>query len=90
MAFHLFNLGSLSATLQEYADSEGLIPEKDDLWQDFKWPHKLQKTFADKENGEAYWRDFLAKAIAATLKAEQALENLEKYDGWYRGKRHRH
>ena len=49
-----------------------------------------KKTFADKENGEAYWRDFLAKAIAATLKAEQALENLEKYDEWYRGKRHRH
>jgi hypothetical protein len=70
---------------------ESLTPsEKGDLWQNFKWPHKLQKTFADKENGETYWRDFLAKAIAATLKAEQALENLEKYDGWYRGKRHRH
>ena len=82
MAFHLSNLGSLSASLQGYADNEGFIPEKGDHWQEFKWPHKRQQAFADQENGEAYWQDFLAKAMAATEKAEQALENLKYSDGW--------
>lgn len=88
MAFHLSNLGSLSATLQGYADNDGFIPETGDYWQQFKWCRNLQKRFADKENGEVYWQDFLAKAIAATIKAERALDDLKYSDQWHRGKRH--
>lgn len=90
MAFHLSNLGSLSATLQTYADTQGFIPQKGDHWQQFKWSHNLQKTFADKENGEAQWRHFLAKAIAMTLKAERSLEELRYSDDWHRRKRRKH
>ena len=82
MSFHIFNLGLLGASLQRYADKDGFIPEKEDHWQEFNWPKRLHKQFADKETGEGYWQDFQAKAIAATIKAEQALENLTDSQVW--------
>lgn len=87
MAFHISKLGCKSATVQQYADKEGVIPEKGDHWQDFNWPRTLQKQFADQENGEAYWHNFLEKANFATLKAKQALDVLRNSDEWYKGKR---
>lgn len=88
MAFHIYNFGCKSSALQQYADKEGLIPEKGDQWQDFNWPRQLHKQFADKEKGAACWQNFLEKATTATTKASQSLNFLEDSDEWYMGKKH--
>ncbi|BAZ46465.1 hypothetical protein NIES4102_34970 [Chondrocystis sp. NIES-4102] len=77
MAFHLFNLGPVAANLQKYADNQGLVPEKGDLWQDFQWTRRTKKIFADQVQGKENWQTFSNQALAATIKAEEALLNLE-------------
>lgn len=77
MSFHIFDFGPVSGMLQEYADKDGFIPEAGERWQDFKWTNAQTKVFANKQNGERLWQEFLKKAIAATSKAIAALEELE-------------
>lgn len=77
MAFYIYNLGPVSGQLQEYADMNGMVPEKGDKWQDFRWPHSNAKAFREQGKDERVWQEFVAQAIAATNKALQQLEQLE-------------
>jgi hypothetical protein len=88
MAFKVSDFGSLSASLQEFADQEGWIPSDDDDWQDFRWSHQLQRSFANEEDGERIWNDFLNRANHAIEAAQRRLEDLENSDEWYMGKPH--
>lgn len=77
MAFYIYNLGAVSGQLQEYADMNGMIPEKGDKWQDFRWPHSNTKAFKEQDEHETLWQEFLSKAIAATIKACEQLQDLQ-------------
>jgi hypothetical protein len=89
MAFNLSDFGSLSASLQEFADQDGWIPSVADSWQEFRWSHQLQRSFANKADGERNWNDFLKRANTAIEDAQRRLEDLENSDEWYMGKPHR-
>lgn len=77
MAFYIYNLGPVSGQLQEYADMDGMIPEKGDKWQDFRWPHGNAKAFREQDRSEQLWQEFVGKAIVATIEACDRLQELE-------------
>ncbi len=77
MAFYIYDLGPVSSQLQEYADMDGMIPETGDKWQNFRWPHSNAKAFKEQDDSEQLWQEFVSKAIAATIKACDQLQELE-------------
>ncbi len=77
MPFHIYDLGPVSALLQQYADTQGFIPLPGDVWQNFQWTHKQKKTFGNKITGEQNWQYFQTKVFLTILKAERALLDLE-------------
>ncbi len=87
MAFSLLDLGPLSAAMQEYADLDGLVPERGDRWQEFHWAHQTTKRFSDTEAGEQCWQDFVSKAVTGTHRAIDALDDLQD---WGCGRSHHH
>ncbi|WP_199248122.1 hypothetical protein [[Phormidium] sp. ETS-05] len=78
MSFYIFDFGPVSSKLQEYADSNGKIPEAGDDWEDFDWPHNLARSFADKDNGPQLWQEFIAEAHSKINRAIQVLEELKE------------
>lgn len=88
MAFYIDDFGCLSGVLQQYADCQGLIPEAGEDWQDFQWSRHNLKIFTDPETGEAAWIEFRQKAIAATKRVFQDLDEFAASPEWYMGKPH--
>ncbi|MGB3496375.1 MAG: hypothetical protein WBA57_26855 [Elainellaceae cyanobacterium] len=82
MSMHISDFGSLSASVQQYADLDGKVPTVGDRWQDFRWPLHIQKAFAHLEGGNILWEDFLRKAKLAIAQADQQLKDLESADEW--------
>ena len=76
MAFHVYDLGPVSARLQRYADMDGLVPEAGNRWSEFHWTHREWRMFADRENGQIYWERFLSETVVATTEALEVLERL--------------
>lgn len=88
MALELSDFGVMSASLQTYADKNGLIPEPGENWQDFQWSHLQHRAFTDPQLGGQCWHEFCQKAIAAINQAIQDLAELEESPTWYMGKPH--
>lgn len=79
MSFQMLNFGPVSASLQEYADLDGLVPELGDDWHSFHWCRRTTDLFTNQEVGEQCWHDFLVKAIATTQQAAIALQALQEW-----------
>lgn len=78
MAFHIFDLGPVSARVQRFADVDGYVPEPQDHWQEFHWSQRELRWFTDKQDGESHWQEFVQDSFTATSEAFEVLENLHE------------
>lgn len=71
--FHISNLGKYGDLVRRYADIDGYVPQRGDLYEDFNYP--VPNDF----DNEDYWEEWVEEAERATEKAERGVSR------WQRG-----